>query len=299
LRLAFYLRQKHFQVVHTHDLYSNLVGVPAAWLAQTPLIISSRRDLSHWSWYTPFRRAVLRRLQRLSDYILVNSEAVCQSLLSENGFSTERIRVVRNGVDFDRFSTAKGIREALFPNFTRNNRLVAVVGNMHILVKGHLDLIEAAQEILKVSPQVRFILIGDGAQRPVIEKKVRELGLEQNFLLLGYRMDVPELLSCCDLFVLPSVAEGLPNAVLEAMAAGLPVVTTRVGGVPEIIEDGVTGLLVPPKDPRALAEAISRVLRNPELAARIAHAGQEHVRSEFSFDRLIENLNRLYTTTLC
>ena len=125
---------------------------------------------------------------------------------------------------------------------------------------------------------------------------MREAGLESNFVFLGRRNDVPQLLACCDLSVLPSEAEGLPNSVLEAMAAGLPVVATCVGGSSEVIIDGVNGLLVPPGDGQALAEAILRILQDSTLARRLAQAGQQRVRTHFGFDRLIGELEKLYAT---
>ena len=121
-----------------------------------------------------------------------------------------------------------------------------------------------------------------------------QLNLSENILFLGRRDDVSSLLACCDLFVLPSWAEGLPNCVLEAMAARLPVVATRVGGIPELIEDGRNGLLVPPKDPAALAAAIRRLLEDSSLADKLAQGAQERARTEFSFERLLSELDQLY-----
>jgi glycosyltransferase involved in cell wall biosynthesis len=186
----------------------------------------------------------------------------------------------------------------LFPDVSDDHKLVAFVANMNILVKGHEYMIEAARTIGRVCPETRIALIGDGRQRPKLEQMVREQRVQAYFLFLGRRPDVPELLSCCDLSVLASTAEGLPNTVLESMAAGLPVVATQVGGTPEIVEDGVTGLLVPPRDTSALAQAVIRLLENPALAKRLALAGQEHVRTHFSFDRLISELDGFYLELL-
>jgi glycosyltransferase involved in cell wall biosynthesis len=166
---------------------------------------------------------------------------------------------------------------------------------MHSRVKGHTCLIAAACTVCRDVPDAIFLLIGDGKERPKLEQQVREAGLEENFLFLGCRNDVPDLLAACDLSVLPSESEGLPNAILEAMAAGVPVVATCVGGIPEIIENGQNGLLVPPQNPQALAEAILRILRDSNLAMRLACAGQERTRAHFSFDRVVRELQQLYT----
>jgi L-malate glycosyltransferase len=134
--------------------------------------------------------------------------------------------------------------------------------------------------------------------RPDFEQQVAQLGLQSNFLFLGRRDDVPRVLACCDIAVLPSKAEGLPNAVLEYLAAGLPTVASRVGGNAEIIQDGKTGLLVPPDHPSALAEALLRLLRDPGFAVNLGSHGRDYVTSEFSFRRMIENTDQLYTELL-
>jgi glycosyltransferase involved in cell wall biosynthesis len=294
LRLARFLRHGRFDVVQTHDLYSTLMGVPAAWLARVPVIISSRRDLASWWWYTPRNRKLLRYIQGLSSFVLANSLAVRDFLVKEDGFNADRIRVIRNGVDMDRYADLAPDRKKLFPTLNCENKLIIVVANMHVKTKGHTDLIESSRTICQQYPEVRFVLVGDGRERSGLERKVEELGLRRNFLFLGHRNDVPALLSCSDIAVLPSWAEGLPNVVLEYMAAGLPVVATRVGGIVEMIEDGVSGLLVPPHDPESLAQAILKLLRTPGLAKQLAVSGQRRVRAEYSFERVLLDLRTLY-----
>jgi len=294
IRLIVFLRRHRVDVFQSHDLYSTLLGVPAAWLARVPVIISSRRDLASWWWYTRRNRRILRHVQNFSSRIIANSQAVEDFLVREDGFDRRQIRVVRNGVDFKRFANASGDREKLFPNLGREDRLIAVVANMNVKSKGHSDLIAAGQEICQEFPGAKFLCIGDGIERRELERTVEELRLRNHFLFLGRRDDVPNILACCDLFVLPSWAEGLPNSVLEAMAAGVPVVATRVGGIPEIIADGVGGLLVPAQDSRALAAAIAQLLRDPQRAQRFAEVAQKRARTEFSYERLLAALDRLY-----
>lgn len=298
MRMARFLHRGAFDVVHTHTLWSNLMGVPAAWLSRVPVIVSSRRDLAHWWWYTPFRRKALRHVQNRSTYVLANSNAIRDFLVREDGFRAEKIRVVRNAVDFERFSTARGQREQLVPGLLPEHKVVAFVANMNLPVKGHLYLIHAAKTVCAAVPATRFLLIGDGRQRPHLMQEATALGVAQNILFLGQRKDVPELLACCDLSVLPSTAEGLPNAILESMAAGLPVVATAVGGSIELVEDGVTGVLVPPKEPGALADALLRILRDPDLSRRMGRAGQERACTHFSFERVLLELNELYQEPL-
>jgi L-malate glycosyltransferase len=159
-------------------------------------------------------------------------------------------------------------------------------------------LIEAARAICARFPEVKFVLIGDGKKRAEFESKVSELGLQPNFLFLGSRQNVPEILACCDMAVLPSQAEGFSNALLEYMASGLPTIATDVGGNPEVIENGVDGLLVKPGDPTALADAISSLLKDPNLASQLGAAGRERVRRHFDFAQLTSNIDALYTDLL-
>jgi glycosyltransferase involved in cell wall biosynthesis len=294
LRLAFFLLWHDFQVLHAHDLWANLLAVPAARLAGTPVVISSRRYLADLDWYTPRRSKIMRLIYRLSTHVLANSKEIRRLLLERDGLPREKIHVIHNAVDCDQFVHAQQNKNKLFPGLNETAKLIAVVANMHSSAKGHERLIAAARIVCRQAPQAAFLLIGDGQERPRLEQEAEAAGLKKNLLFLGQRQDIPELLACCDLSVVPSESEGLPNALLEAMAAGLPVVATQVGGIPEVVETGVTGLLVPSGDPDALANAILLVLQDSTLATRLARAGQARMRTHFSFERLTAELEDLY-----
>ncbi len=295
LRLARFVRSHAFEVVHSHDLWGNLLAVPAARLARVPVILSSQRDLAHMFWYTAFRCKILSAIHRLSTGVLANSSAVKDMLVHRFRVPAERVHVLRNGVDLEQFALAKGDRPASLPGVDAKTRCIAVVANMYTTVKGHRELTDAARIVCREIPQVKFVLVGDGEERSKIEERASEAGVRDHFMFLGRRKDVPEILACCELFVLPSRAEGFPNVILEAMAAGLPVVATRVGGTPEIVEDGINGLLVPPQDPHSLAAAILRVMKDPGFAKSLGHSGQQRVRTDFSFDRLVAETEQLYS----
>jgi L-malate glycosyltransferase len=297
LRLARLLRRGRFQILHAHDLWSNLVGMSAAILARVPVRITSQRDLSHDAWYGTYRRRMLRFLQARSSVVLTNAAAIREGLITRDRIPAEKVRVIYNGVDLGRLQQAGRNREALFPN-SSGNKLVVLVGNMNSGVKGHAILISAAREVVQKFPRTQFVLVGDGPMRQDFETQAASAGLQQNFLFLGRRGDVPEILASCDHAVLPSLAEGLPNAVLEYLAAGLPVVATALGGNLEVIQDGVTGLLVPPQDPAALATALERLLGDDAFAKRLGAAGREHVTANFSFERLVAEVDKLYTSQL-
>jgi len=297
LRLSLFLRRGGFQIVHTHDLYANVLGIPAALLARAPVIISSQRDLAHLALYRTRRRGWVRRLQNLSTAVLTNANAVRDAVMAENYIAAGKVRVIYNGVDLERFSARTRDRSWLSAN-AEQEKWIVLVGNMHSDVKGHSCLIAAARAVVREFPAARFVLAGDGEQRQNFEQQVTRLQLQNRFLFLGRRDDVPHLLACCDIAVLPSRAEGLPNAVLEYLAAGLPTVASHVGGNAEIIQDGKNGLLVPPDDPSSLSEALLRLLRDPAFAVNLGNRGREYVISEFSFQRMIENTDQLYTELL-
>jgi glycosyltransferase involved in cell wall biosynthesis len=297
LRLSWFLRRHKFDIVHTHDLWSNLLGVPAAWLAGVPAIVSSRRDLAHFEWYKGKRRVWLRRIQNLSGTVLANATPIRDALIAEDGFAPEKLRVIHNGIEIEKFQRSGSGREHLFPG-SGDRKLIVLVGNMHTDVKGHPWLINSAPAVVREFPSTRFVLVGDGEQRAKFERQVADLGLQQNFLFLGHRADIPEILACCDIAVLPSRAEGLANAVLEYMAAGLPTVLSRVGGNTELVEHGVTGLLVPPENSPALSAALLKLLRDPSLARQMAQSGHEFTVRNFSFERLVREVDDLYTELL-
>ena len=297
LRLAAYLRRERFDVMHAHDLWSNLMGVPAARMARVHAIISSQRDLSHFDWYRGIKGKMLRRIQRMSNVLLANATPIRDALIAKDGFPPTKLVVIHNGVDTSRFQRGKRDRTRFVPGSVAG-KLVVLVGNMHSDVKGHPWLIEAAPAVLKEFPDTRFVLAGDGEARPEFERQVRERGLGESFVFLGARSDIPDILASCDIGVLPSKAEGLSNALLEYMAAGLPTIVSRVGGNPELVQDGVTGLLVPPQNSKALEVALLRVLRDEEFARRLADAGRQMATQDYSFERLVREVDALYTELL-
>jgi len=297
LRLAAFLRRQDFHILHAHDLWANLLAVPAAKLARVPVIISSQRDLSHLDFYSTKRKKWLRMLQKGSTAVVTNARSIRDGLVNHERFASSKVRVIYNGVDMDRFAQAKPNR-ALFNQVPDIGKVIVLVGNMHTDVKGHPTLIAAASGVVQEFPDTRFVMVGDGAMRPSLEQKVSELGLGENFLFLGRRNDVPQILASSDIAVLPSKAEGLPNAVLEYLAAGLPTIASNVGGNAEVLENEQTGMLVPSGSVEALAEALLRVLRDPALAHRLGTNGQQAVRERFSFERLIQAMGAMYSELL-
>jgi glycosyltransferase involved in cell wall biosynthesis len=287
--LARSLRARRIALVHSFDFYSNRFGVLAARLARVPVVIASQRDLGNFR--PPLQRWVQRATLRLAGYVVVNTEAVGERLRA-GGIAPERIVLIPNGVDLSRFTSAVGSAAP------RSGRVT--VGTLAVLrpEKAIADLVRAAPLVQARCPAVRFVIWGDGPCRPALERLVRELGLEQVVELRGTTAQPEAALRDLDIFVLPSLSEACPNALLETMAMGLPVVATRVGGIPALVEDGRTGLLVPPGDPSALARAIAGLIEDPVRAAAMAARAREHVRNDFGLDRMLAGLQVLYDRAL-
>jgi glycosyltransferase involved in cell wall biosynthesis len=293
VRLSLFLRRHHFDLVHAHDLWSNLLAVPSARAAGIPVIVS-QRNLGDGKWFSTWRGGIFRFLQKRATLVLANAGAVRDLLISRDRLSPAKVKVVHNGVEWERFANVNARRTDLLPG-TENRRIVVVVANMYSATKGHGYLIDAATRILRAVPEACFVLVGDGSLRVQLERQARDRGVSEAFLFLGCRSDVAELLACSEIALLPSLAEGLPNSVLEYMSAGLPIIATRQGGIPELIANDYDGILVPPADSDALATAVIRLLRDPESRRRLGFAARERARHEFTFERLTRRLEQLYS----
>jgi glycosyltransferase involved in cell wall biosynthesis len=228
----------------------------------------------------------------LSDYVLINAQVIAERLRLGRAASSERIILVPNGVDLGRFSPA--MPHTIVPSEW------ATIGTLANLrpEKGVTDFVRAAVLIREQCPRSRFLIWGEGPQRSDLEKLIEQLGLGGTVELRG-PTDKPEVaLRELDIFVLPSHSEACSNALLEAMATGLAVVATRVGGNPAIVEDAKSGLLVPPCNPPVLAKAIRSLIEKPAFAAALAAGGHERVRTEFSVDRMLARFEALYDRLL-
>jgi glycosyltransferase involved in cell wall biosynthesis len=306
LRFARDLRQSGVDVVHAYGFYANVFAIPAARLAGVHAIVASIRDTG--DHLTPNQRRVQRLACYLADAILVNAEAVKQRLVGE-GYDGDRITVIGNGVTLSRFGPRNGNgrrrRELGFPP---EAPLVAVFCRLNRL-KGVDHFLEAAARVATRFPYARFAVVGEGrvvengvivegAYRRELEAQAARLGLGGRVVFTGLRGDVPELLGEVTVSVLPSLSEGLSNAILESMAAGVPVVATAVGGNAEAVKDGVTGLLVPPGNSAALAGAICTLLEDEGLATRFGRAGRQRVEERFSEERMVRDTQQFYLSLL-
>jgi len=282
---ARWCRAGRVAIVHASDLYANIFALPVAALAGVPVRIGNRRELNPDK--TRAQIAVQRQAYRMSQAVVANSPAAAAQLRSE-GVAPSRIRMIPNGVDLDRFQPVR--RERPIVN-------VITVANLR-REKAHECLLAAAARLAPRYPQLRYQFVGDGPRAEELGALTRRLNLQDRVEFLGHRDDVAELLAAADAFVLPSRSEAFPNGAIEAMAAGLPVVACRVGGLVDLIEDGRTGLLVPPDDPSAMADALGSLMAAPDLAASLGRAARADVVARYSFDRMVRRFEALYLTEL-
>lgn len=296
IKFARYVARQHVDIVHAYSFYGNVFAIPPARLARVPVVIASVRDLG--PYLTPRQRHVQRYVCRLADCVVVNADAVRTWLVGE-GYDAERIVVIRNGVDLARFkepSQPDRIRREF--ELPRGVPLVAVVSRLSRM-KGLEQFLEAAAMVRRRSTDARFLVIGetpphDPEYLDELKTLASRLGIGDRVIFTGLRSDVPMLLAGVDVAVMPSLNEALSNALLESMAAGAPVVATRVGGTPEALVDGETGLLVPPADVASLAGAVTRLLEAPALAARLGRAARQSIADRFSVERMAATTERLY-----
>ena len=265
-----------------------LVGKLASWLAGVRVRIIFRRV------NFPLHRTPFTRLKYVwgTAFIIAISESISHQL-QEGGIPASKIRLVYEGIDVARHPT-------LERSPYDSARHPVIVGSVSHLSKekGHYHLVEAAHMIPEVHSRLRFVVVGDGACKESLETQVRERGLEDCFQFAGFQSRTNQYLQSFDIFVLPSLSEGLSSAILSAMASGLPVIATSVGGIPELIQPGVNGLLVPPADPVALAQAIVHLHNHPEIALQMGHAGRRRLEEHFTLDRKIAETESLCESIL-
>ncbi|MGC4115479.1 MAG: glycosyltransferase [Myxococcales bacterium] len=251
-RLAAYLRRERIALLHAHDFYTTLIAVPAARLAGVASVVG-RLDLGHW--HTSGQALALAAATRAADAVVANAEAIRRKLIEMERLPADRVRVIHNGIDlaaFDRVRAAP-LGEPL-PEIAKGRVVIAHVANMTHPVKAQEDLLEAMASLKSRHPEALLLLVGDGVRRPMLEAMVARLGLGDSVCFLGRRGGVPAILARCHVGVLCSHAEGLSNAVIEGMAAALPMVVTDAGGNAELVKDGERGFVVPVRAPLQLAD---------------------------------------------
>lgn len=286
----------HFFLPQTY-----IIGAILGRAAGLSRLVMSRRSLNYYQARHPLLARLERRLHRHMTVILGNSRRILTQLRDEENVPPEKLGLIYNGLDFERFDAPldrAGIRRKL--GIAPKTRIITIVANL-IPYKGHVDLLRALAEAQESLPQDWVLLLvgRDDGIGGALRKEAAELGLADRVSFMGARDDVADILRISDIGVLCSHEEGFSNAILESMAAGLPMVVTDVGGNAEAVEDGVTGIVVPPRTPAQLGRAIRKLLKDPALRKRMGRAGYKRVRQHFSLDACVDKYQKLYDGLGC
>ena len=287
-RLKKILQEKEIEILHTHSSVDSWVASLAGKWAGVPVLVRTR----HIS--VPAKTHWLNKIYLLPDVVITTGEHIRQTLIKAYSLTEDRVFSIPTGVDTDRF-----FPRAPDPKLKKSlglpeGALVITLAAVLRAQKRHELVIAAAPAILQKYPQARFLFVGEGPRRNLIEEELRRHRMEPFFLMTGHRDDLPEILSITDLGIISSQAEGVPQFLLQAMAMAKPMVATRVGGIPEIIEDGVNGLLIPPEDPQALAGAVLRLLDDQAYADRLGKKAQELIGEKYTAGQMAEQVYQVY-----
>jgi glycosyltransferase involved in cell wall biosynthesis len=296
-KLSTFIARVKPDIVNAHLFRSTAVAAPLArW--HRARVVETYHGREGW------RRGLIggsfladRLVSRFVDRVIAVSEAARAFLISGKGYDARKIVVVPNGRDLSVFRPGAGglaVRKEL--GIDRATPLVGVVGRLEEQ-KGHVYMLDAWPSVLAELPDARLLIVGEGSLRGALERRVNALGIASSVLFAGFRADVPRVLDALDVLALPSLYEGMPLTAIEASAMAKPVVATAVDGTPEVIREGRTGRLIPPREPAALSRALRAVLRDPEAAQRMGRAGRDFVLNRFDLTRQVEATARVYRET--
>jgi len=283
--------EEELDIIHAHHPTAHAISLLAAKLSGVPSLIVTRRVIFKMK-NNPFSKWKYQS-SRINHYV-----AVCQAvkrLLEDYGVNHGRVEVIPSAVDLLRFHLNQDKETARKTwGILKEDIVVGTVGN-NSWFKGYPYLLEAAKIVTGKHPRAKFFFCGKGTQQ--LFGQAQELGLEKNAILSGFRTDIPDILACFDIFVLPSLQEGIATAGIEAMASGLPLIGTQVGGIPDLISQE-NGWLVPPGNPQALAEVILKLIENPILAKNLGQAGRRIAEQRFSKEKVAGQILELYQDSL-
>lgn len=296
-RVASWLKRERAVVVHTHLFTADTYGRLSARLAGVPAVFSTVHNIVN-PWKGSGRKLIDRLFARLSTAVVGCSEEVTQTLATRDKIPASKLVSIPNGIDLQKFSSFSGAGVRSEFGLPEDRPLIGVVGRLHEQ-KAHGDLFRALAELPQVrDKQLNCLVIGTGDLQEALKQQVKALGLEECVIFTGMRTDVPRLVAAMDVFVMSSHWEGLPIALLEAMASSKAVLCTRVGGIPDVVIDGENGLLVEPRDVPQFAKRLDDLLQDPALRARLGQRARETVIARFDVSRTAAAYNRLHQQAL-
>jgi glycosyltransferase involved in cell wall biosynthesis len=297
--LAQLLRRESVDLLHAHQYTPFFYAMTARLLCRRPPVLFTEHG-RHFPDYPRRKRMVANRLLlERRDRVVAVGEAVRQALLQNEGLPAGRVQVIYNGINLAPFANGTADRAALRQEMDvgPDDLVILQVARLDYL-KDHATALGALRQVVARRPDARLVLVGEGPERAMIEEQVHQQRLDRHVRRLGLRSDIPRLLRASDLFLLTSISEGIPLTVIEAMAAGLPVVATRVGGVAEIVADGKTGFLAPARDQATLAQGILRLAQDATLRGEMGQLGCERARALFADSQMHGGYLELYREML-
>ncbi len=289
------IRERNIHLIHTHLYHANMYGRIAALITKSPVVSTEHNAHTKCK---PSRRIINRLLAKKTNRMIAVSHVVKDHIVSRDKIEPSKIEVVYNGIDITQFPsslTKADAREKI--GISTNCFLIGTVGRISE-EKGHIYLINAVSRVRDIVPDLRLIIVGSGPLELHLRKAVADQELGRTVIFTGFRRDVPDILKAMDVFAFPSLREGFPVALLEAMASRLPVVVPPVGGVTEIIQDGINGLLVQPRDEIGLAKSIIDLYQNQILREELGDKARETVVEKFSALTMVKNLDSVYRSVL-
>ena len=299
LRLTRFLRLHQVSVIHAHQYTPFFYGITARLLYPRPAILFTEHG-RHFPDYPRRKRMLFNRLMlRRRDRIVGVGRAVRQALIQNEGISPHRVSVVYNGIDLQRYGSANQERAAVRKEMglEPDDFVILQVARMDYL-KDHATAIRTIARLASPCPRVKLLLAGEGPELEKVQGQVDNLNVSSQVKFLGLRKDVPRLLAAADLFLLTSISEGIPLTVIEAMAAGLPVVATRVGGMGELVQEGTTGMLASSGDDAGLADHVLKLIADPARRSRMGEQGRQRAHSVFSQEQMLAGYLKLYQEQL-
>ncbi len=285
------IQEDGIEVLHTHGYKADLYGYVAARRSGRPIVATCHNWLGGTAAlgiYNHLDRMALKRFHGLAAV----SDSVAQRLL-DSGVAAKKIRTIANGIDVEPFERARPLPVFDFDG----NNVVGIVARLD-LQKGFECLLRATRELCGAFPELKVVIVGEGPDRQAIENMIQRFGLQSSVIVAGQHSDMPAIYAAMDIFVLPSLNEGLPMTILEAMASSKPVIATRVGAIPTVIKDGETGLLVDPGDANGLRDALARLLADSDLCGRIGSAGHNWVSRNYTSEAMALKYRQMYDEVL-
>jgi glycosyltransferase involved in cell wall biosynthesis len=291
------MKQRNIQIVRTHEYRANLHGRLAALLAKVPCIVGSVHNVYNARDKKLNRRILNRYFGIFTDKVVAVSEEVKKEIVRYDSVPENKVAVIYNGVDRKRFMDidAQSVRSEF--HIPKSTPVIGTVGRF-FPQKGQKYLLEAVAKVRNKFPHIAVFVIGDGSLKEELQDHTKNLNIEQNIIFTGVRRDIPALLGAMDIFIFPSLWEGFGNALVEAMAAGKPIIATDIPSVREILDSGKSGIVVPPANSEAIARSLELLLSNRALAENLGNAARERALSSFTIDSTVRGYTSLYRSIL-